>query len=178
MAITVGTDTYISVEDARTYAVANDLELPSEDADLELLLKRATKALDRRFGARYIGTKHTHDQPLAWPRDVSLVGTYRGTGESWNYTVDSDGNPRVFGSTIPVEMAEGTVEMAVCIDENKNPLEPNLAPYKSKEVTLGDLSSKYEYASAQAPLSSFNTVYVVLRPLLKKNTGIAMTRGA
>ena len=119
--LTIGTDTYISLADARQYCVDNGLNsLPEDDAIAEALLKRAAKAIDRRWGNRFIGMKHTISQKMAWPRDVNISGTFRSQGENWLYTLDSDGNPRLFND-IPVEVGEAQVEMALLIDAGEDP---------------------------------------------------------
>lgn len=167
MALTIGTDTYISLADARQYCEDNGLNtLPEMDADAEALLKRAAKALDRRWGNRFIGTKRTIEQPLAWPRDVNIGGT-----------LDSDGNPRLFND-IPVEMGEAQVEMALLMQDGADPLVQNEAPITEKIVELDVIKTTTKYASAyQTP--AFYNVLIILRPLLvPANAGIKATRGA
>jgi hypothetical protein len=178
MALTLGTDTYISLEDARTYCTNMGVgPLPTEDADAEALLKRAAKALDRRWGNRFIGVKSSLSQAMAWPRDVAVTGAYRGQGESWAYTLDSDGNPRDFNS-IPVEMGEAQVEMALFIEAGEDPLQQNAPTMSEYSVTVDVISETKKYAhSYQQP--AFYNVLVILRPLLVPTSGsISATRGA
>lgn len=178
MALTVGTDTYISLADARQYCTDNDLEaLPEDDTEAEKLLRRAAKALDRRWGNRYLGVKATLAQTLAWPRDVAVSGSYRGQGESWMYTLDADGNPRDFND-IPAEMGEAQVEMAVLMQNAADPLQQNQTPVIEKSVEADGVSISKKYATpSQEP--AFYRVLIILRPLLKPIGGsISATRGA
>ena len=78
MAITVGTDTYITVADADTYVdlfylsadakkVAWDL---LSDADKEILLRRATQSLEN---IKYPGFKQEENQTLSFPRHSNAL---------------------------------------------------------------------------------------------------------
>lgn len=177
MTITVGVDTYISLADARQYVIDNGLSsLPDDDADAEALLKRAAKGIDRRWGNRFIGMRRTYTQKLAWPRDVNVQPGYRGPGEAWLYTLDADGNPRLFND-IPPEMGEAQVEMALLMQDGADPLEQNEAPITEKSVEVGGIKSVKKYASSyQTPL--FYNIATILRPLLVPVGGIKATRGA
>lgn len=172
----VATNSYITLADARQYALEQGLDLPQVDADAITLLTRAAKALDRRFAGRYLGVKAKAANAMQWPRLVGVVGNYRGDGEVWNQQIDSDGNPRDL-SLIPVELGEAQVEMALYIDAGADALLGNADAIKSESTSVGDLTTSVTYANSSAPTSQFNTVYVILRPLLKQNTGLKMTRG-
>ncbi len=73
MALTVGTDTYISLTDADAYLAANYLSTDTKliawvaltDANCEVLLKKAAKTIDRQA---FIGQKKVSTQTMAFPR--------------------------------------------------------------------------------------------------------------
>lgn len=73
MAITVGTDTYISLADAETYFANHYLSTDDKlvawntlsDSDKEVLLRKATQKID---AMPYMGFKADNDQELAFPR--------------------------------------------------------------------------------------------------------------
>lgn len=80
MAITVGTDSYISLTDANTYMSNNYLSTSSElatwnalsNADREVLLKKATKKIDRQI---LRGVRATNTQVLEFPRAIRVTET-------------------------------------------------------------------------------------------------------
>lgn len=176
MALTVGTDSYISLADAREYATMFALDLPTDDTEAEALLRRAVKALDRKYANRYMGYKKTIEQPLQWPRNVGEFNTYRSAGELWGYTVDADGNPRDF-SVIQPELGEAQVEMAVLIQNGEDPLAQSQPKATEASDSIGDLSTSRKYKVPYAP-DTFSRVSTVLRPLLLVSIGIKATRGA
>lgn len=82
MTITVGTDTYITIEEVDAYLestrLAADAQLVAwgglEDGDKEILLRNATYAIDR---IRFTGKKNDPDQTLMFPRDIAGVSPLR-----------------------------------------------------------------------------------------------------
>ena len=179
MTITVGSDSYISLADARTYVAANGLTaLPLLDADAEALLKRATTSLDRLYGAKYLGSKCSMSQLLAWPRFVG-TGYPHGPGESLYVTIDSDGNPRDFTGLQP-ESGQAEVELAVMIQAGTDVYaqpDPFLSVERNKVSTL---EQEKQFKSAQGYRSdALYKIALILRPILVSSTGqVAITRGA
>lgn len=182
MANILGTNTYITTEDARIYADENGLELPADDTQLELLLRQASKLIDRRWGNRFLGFKAVPSQPMAWPRIVT--NTFRAQGEEWLFTMDSDGNPRSFSGLQP-EVAEATVEVAAMLNDDKLIIEertlydqpaPAIASEKSE---LDVLKEEVQYASPHGhKVDHFWKIKLILRPLLSVATGPKLARGA
>jgi hypothetical protein len=178
MALTVGTDTYISLADARTYATMYGIAgvEDGDDTTAEANLKVAARMLDRMYNNQWIGIKKTLEQSLAWPRNVGEFGTYRGEGESWNYTLDSDGNPRLF-NTIPAEVGEAQVELVGLITGGLDVLaqvENAITSYTDK---VDVLSVSRDYKSPYKVDPMFR-VRLILRPLLQVKYGLTATRGA
>lgn len=179
MAITVGTDSYISLSDARAYAVSAGLAtLPLLDADAETLLKQATTALDRIYGGKYLGMKATIEQKLLWPRTFAGMVPH-GTGE-WPYIlVDSDGNPRDFSGIQP-ELGYAEVEMASMLQAGTDIYTQPLPFVSMERNKVSALEQEKQYVGAQGYRSDpLYKVALILRPILNKNTGsLSITRGA
>jgi len=75
MAITVGTDSYVSVADADTYwTERNNLDWTTADtAYKEKALREATEYIDGTFEGRWIGEHPgSASQVLAWPRNGAV----------------------------------------------------------------------------------------------------------
>lgn len=109
MALTLGTDTFITLADANTYHAArlhadawtapigtndNGDPIPLPDATKEAALRMATAMLNRH---RYAGRITSITQALAWPR----------TG-----VTDPEGRP-IPSSGIPAALAHATAELAL-----------------------------------------------------------------
>lgn len=177
--ITVGTDSYITLANARTYATLFSLSgvesaadlldvgaVAAADATAEANLKIAAKSLDRVFGNKYLGTKATSTQSLAWPRNVGQVGT----------SIDADGNPRDF-SSLPVELGEAQVELCSLIQSGVDVLAQIDGAVTSVIEELDVLKSQKQYAKS-FQIDPLHRVKTILRPLLSTKVGITMTRGA
>lgn len=179
MALIVGTNSYISLVDAQTYAAQNGLTLGANDAATETLLLQATTAMDRIYGNRYLGQKQTEGQPLGWPRLVSNYQNPHYEGE-WSYvTVDSDGNPRDFSGLQP-ETAWAQVELAALQQAGTDPYAQPNPTLKRLKQKVSSLEEDKEFANAQGfQVDPLYRVTLVLRPLLRVSTGsIPITRGA
>lgn len=165
--ITVGTDTYISLADAQAYASNNGLTLGANDAATETLLKRATIAIDRIYGNKFLGQKASETQSLAWPRNFASA------------TIDSDGNPRDFSGLQP-ETGYAEVELAALLQAGTDPYvqpEPFLSQIRQKVATLEE--EKQFKASQGYRTDPLYKITLILRPLLMNQSGsVSITRGA
>lgn len=180
MTITVGIDTYISLDDARAYVTANGLApLPVDDTDAENLLKQATTALDRLYGNKYLGQKSSMTQPLAWPRIVTMTPIPYYAGE-WPYvTYDSFGNPRDFSGLQP-ETGYAQIELAkliqASVDIYAQPA-PRVIESRNKVATL-EQAQKFAGSQGYSEDSTYK-VGLVLAPILRNaGASIPITRGA
>lgn len=179
MAITVGTDTYISLADARAYVAANALAaLPTDDTDAEDILKRAAVAVDRNYGNKFLGQKASITQSLAWPREFASAQPH-GTGEWLYQNYDSDGNPRDFSGLQP-ETGYAQVELAVLINGGTDVYaqpDPFLSQLRQK---VSSLEEEKQFKAAQGYRTDpLYRITLILRPLLRTSTGaIPITRGA
>lgn len=73
MSITVGTNSYVTRQELIDYADARGITVP-DTADTDVLLINAADFMETYEG-RYIGSRATAEQALAWPRQgVMLLG--------------------------------------------------------------------------------------------------------
>ena len=169
--LTVGTDSYIAVADAEAYIAAQGLDALS---DPEVLLKRATLAIDRIYGARFIARKILTTQPLAWPRSEGYSYTVDENG--YFYFIDSDGNPRNT-NLIPAEVQQATVELAVMMDAGTNPYTQPDPFVKDESVQIDVIKTSSTYASNIGHKSDpLYLITLVLRPILKNGGSIKFVR--
>lgn len=181
MALIYPTETYITVDDARSYADTMGLSLPpvgteedeTDDSAIELLLKRAAIYLDRLYGARYIGNRTAVPaSKLYWPRTV--VNYY-----------DSLGNWRddLTYTSVPAELGMAQVELAsMMFSDDYDPFAPPEPSLKKETSKLEGLELTLEYADVGGYVENdLNKIDLILAPLLKvysKNSGrITSTRG-
>lgn len=178
MPITVAVDTYVTIADANTYLTGMGYDELDANLD-EQLLKRATKAIDRKFGNRFLGVKTLSDQPLYWPRfatDQTSVYQYNAYGDLVQWT----------STTIPQELKEATAELARMLSAEVpfNPYAQLDGAVKQKSESVdGAVSVSYTYASPiQERGTEWNTLELILGPLLGAPRGmsstLAMGRGA
>jgi hypothetical protein len=152
MAIIVGTDTYISLADAQTYLSGHYISTDSKmsawnalnDADQEILLKKATLIIDRQ---PLVGYKATETQALAFPRTIysevpnELYNSPIFYSDHW-YTQTAVPNEVKYAQCeIAIEMVTGTSNRA------------SLQRQGVKSFTLGNLSETY--SGAQNSLVSY-----------------------
>lgn len=76
MAITLWTDTFVTLEDANAsrYLAGNENWLQKTDPEKETLLKNATKRLDWQT---YRGSREETTQALEWPRNISQAEPWK-----------------------------------------------------------------------------------------------------
>lgn len=168
MALTVGTDSYASTIEADDYCALAGID-PLGTA--EASLKQATLALDRLYGARYIGIKEQLDQPLHWPRRPTAANIDQST--DW-FVFDAFGNYRNF-TGIPAEVKQATIELAVLIEAGTNPYAQPASQVTDETVELDVIktSKKYSTGYAAEPLYKIS---VILAPLLQAGVVIRKVR--
>jgi len=99
MALTVGVDTYASLDDADAYwdDRNDDVWLEATDFAKAAALREATQYLDGSFD--WIGWLRSETQPLAWPRTYARItdGPFRG---------------KLVTDSVPSKVREATCELA------------------------------------------------------------------
>ena len=179
MAITVNTDTYISLADADTYVSANYVSTDTkyttwdalEDADKEIYLKRATKKLDRQI---LRGAKAVDTQTLQFPRALKLCNRRY---EQAVYGVDVNGDRDWYvESAVTQTVKDAQVEEALSLvtqgtTANKR---AELQAQGVKSFSLGNLSE--DYGSASTTQNKTQLLSVEAKELMKFYTigGVAL----
>ena len=143
MAITVGTDTYISVTDATTYVAENYLTTDTiyttwaslSSTQKEIYLRRATKKIDRQ---PLVGVKSVSTQTLQFPRAI-LTQYAREDVPLLNIWLDTDW---VVETTVSQKVKDAQVEEAVAMAITP-PKRLDLQRQGVKSFSLGNLSESY-----------------------------------
>ncbi|MBN8189540.1 hypothetical protein JF540_22910 [Salipiger thiooxidans] len=153
MALTVGTDSYITVEDATTYAIAYGKAFSGTTDALEAALRRATRWIDATYRSRFPGYRTDgRAQALEWPRTDAT---------------DASGE-EIAVDEIPVEIENATVEAAVRELATPGSLSPDVVPGQTKTLTaVGSLRwtpTGQGGADAQKPVVA--VVDGILAPLI------------
>lgn len=142
-------NSYISLADARAYALDRGVVLSAVDADLTAILVKAADYVDS-FRAQYMGTKVSGDQTMQWPRTgVSVEG----------FAIDS--------TAIPALLQAAQVEAAIAITNGAD-LRPvgNAAPVYMEKV--GPLETRYDTRGGRSTLvPRVTAVESLLRPLFR-----------
>jgi hypothetical protein len=151
LAITVDTDTYISLSDADTYVGENYISTATEyttwdalsDSDKEIYLKKATKKIDRQIlrGVKAVVTQ-TLEFPRAIPTDLHRTERYS------NVTIATNGD-YVVESAVTQRVKDAQVEEALSLALADAGSGANAGTRKQlqaqgvKEFELGDLREVY-----------------------------------
>jgi len=155
MAVTVGTDSYISASDADTYAsnyfISDDLSTwnNASTSEKEAALRQATQYIDSKFRDRFVGIIQSTAQELEWPRSNAV-----------------DRSGRTLTGT-PSVVKNATVELAkerLVADGNLVPVEERGG--KVKREAVGTL--KVEYMDDAPPGRTYQFAEMLLSQVLEK----------
>lgn len=158
MAITVGTDTYITVAQADSYWSArnNSTWSAASTAEKEKALLEATQFLDGSYN--FIG-EHRADEttyPLAWPR----YGVEVQTGNFAGVFIDSD--------TVPQQIKDAQAELALeALSARLDPVQDRGGHIKNVKVDVIEV----EYFDWAPSSKTFKFVTKILRPFLEGGPG-------
>lgn len=73
--IVIGANSYVSIIEIRAYCEARGIELPTAEADVEVMAQLAFDYIES-FRARYKGKTTTENQRTAWPRTGVVIDCY------------------------------------------------------------------------------------------------------
>jgi len=147
-----GANSYIDVSEARAYADARGLSLPSDDQAVERLLVSAMDYLEARR-AEYKGTKANPANPLQWPR----AG------------VEIDGVP--FPSdAIPIELKWAQAQLAVEQAAGRDLMPTSTGKEVISERVEGAVERKYNPSGDPNAQPIFTKVEAFLKPLLRDSS--------
>lgn len=124
--IIANANSYISIADTRTYALARGTTLSAVDADVEELI---IKAMDYVESLGFKGIKFTQDQALQFPRANVYVD---------GYLISTD--------EIPSDLIKGLNEVILSINNGEDPL-ADIARVQSS-VKVGSLEVEYAPGSS------------------------------
>ncbi len=135
-----GANSYVSETELTTYAIARGITLVGDEEELLI------NAMDYIESLAFIGLKWTRDQDLKWPRsDVWIDGYY----------IDSD--------TIPNELKNGQMAVAIAVDQGNGPLKT--IDRQTKRERVGELEVEYMDGSSSTPI--VRTINSSLAKLMK-----------
>lgn len=172
MTITVGTDTFISLNDAEAYFAARlyaeawtapigwngDIPIFRDDATKEAALRTATAMLNRQ---KYAGRVASFSQPLAWPRignalfDARYSSPWQADAQApviGGGILDQEGR-LIPSNTIPKAITEATAELALYLlryDLTDDRTRRGVLSVKSERV--GDSRTDYDATSTNDTL--------------------------
>jgi hypothetical protein len=173
MALTVGTDTYISQADATTYVSGHYAStetnytawaaLTSDNKDA--YLSRAAVIIDRQ---PIVGVKAVETQTMEFPR--AIYSNYKG-GLDWpTISLDYSGNWYI-QSSVPASVQYAQVEIALALAIGES-VRVTAQREGVKSISLGSISESYFAASTANNVPSFEA-RELLRPYLAHSVGIA-----
>lgn len=142
-------DSFATVAEARTFATNRGLTLPEDDADVEVLLR---KAADFLIGIedRFQGQRSTSTQRLPFPR----------------YDVLTPGGYALNSNAIPDCLKDGQIQLAV--DGNTTALRPNGTGREVVREKVGALEKQYNPTGGNSVDPVFNAAMDLLKPIFKQ----------
>lgn len=172
MAITVGTDTYVTLAEANTYVDDNYISTSTKyttwsaltDSDKEIYLKKATKKIDRQL---LRGLKAIATQTLEFPRAIQSDYGYNYIGNVYlvrrfhpDYVVETEVSQAV--KDAQVEEALGVMSTSESSDRRAE-----LQAQGVTEFSLGNLSEKYAITGAGSSSKSTDLASQEAKELLR-----------
>ena len=157
MAITVGTDGYISIAEAVAHADSVGASFDGVVADQEAALRRATRWVDATYRIRFSGYKTAkRTQSLEWPRTDAE---------------DANGE-EIPVDEIPVEIKDATAEAAIRELAKPGVLAPDVVPGEQKVLTqVGEISwTSLASGGADAQRPVVSVIDGILAPLIGGKT--------
>lgn len=148
-------ESYASVALARSYATAHGYTLPTDDAEVEVLLRKAAQYLEG-LREEYQGSRASAEQGLEWPR----TGVYLYGFEF----PDSD---------IPGPLARAQCQLAV--EALTTDLQPNSVGPQVLRRKVDVIETQFADIGQAAPRPVFRKVDGLLKPLMR-NYGPAPLR--
>jgi hypothetical protein len=156
-------ESYVSVEDAQTYAERRGLDFDvSPPDDLEAALRRATTWIDATYGPRFGGTrKNGRAQALQWPRADAT--------DAYGEDVPDD--------EVPVEVVHATIEAAVRELATPGGLNPDyVGTERVVREKVGDLEVQYADGKGGADDARpvISVIDGILAPLIGGASGVGL----
>lgn len=142
-----GANSYVSVADAKVWAGARGLTLPSADADIEKLIVKAMDLVES-YRSRFSGSKTDSAQALQWPRTgASLDGA----------ELDDD--------VIPTELKSAVYQLA--FEAQSTDLQPTGSGQEVLREKVDVIETEYAKRGSGSVTPQFNKAMAFLEPLFK-----------
>ena len=147
MALTVGTDSYLSVADADTYWSDrnNSTWSAASEAEKEAALREATQYLDANY--TWTGVLSVSDQVLDWPR----FGAY-----------DDEGREL---SDIPTKVGQSCAELALAALSSRLVPVGSASGQETKKEKVGDI--EVEYYEGSSTVGTYDFVDMLLSSFIE-----------
>lgn len=118
-------NSYLSIEDARTFAANRGIVLPADDDEVAVMIIKAMDYVES-FGCEYQGKPTYPTQALTWPRTGAIINCAEFPGDQ-----------------IPSDLKAALAQSIIAVNSGIN-LFPNIVPqdYVTEE-TVGPITTKY-----------------------------------
>lgn len=146
-----GANSYVSVADARSYALDRGLTLPDDALACEQALVKAADYLDTHYENRLQGRPVATDQTMQWPRQYVYVDS-----RLLSYTA------------IPARVVAAQIEAAVAITAGVDLSPSGVTSAPVKRTRVGSLETEYATEGGRGRTSpKVSAVDRLMRPLLR-----------
>jgi len=153
-----GSNSYTSLADARSYALARGVVLSAIDADLEAQVLFAMDYLES-FSLRFKGCRYSRDQSLSWPRMGVVI-------DGWPWS----------GIEIPRQVITAQLALIVEIHQGEDPYNPSSAALPVvREKVEGAVEVEYANPATAFKVGKTQQSSTLIRMLLK-NSGLFAIR--
>lgn len=153
---------YITVAEARSYALARGVTLSADDATVEIQILKAMDYIES-LGESFVGYRkwptvtgtYEHEQALSWPRESVYIDRYYMNSEK-----------------IPPQLKNAVCQL--CIEQqNGVDIMPNSTGNVIIKEVVGPLETEYSEATSNSssPAPNLRQVMAILRPLLGGSYG-------
>lgn len=153
-----GANSYVTLVEARAYALTRGVEMTDVDSKLEMYLVKAMDYLESlRYGFK--GRKTNADQALQWPRYCVYIDGYAISSEA-----------------IPTELKNAQMQIAMAIQSGIDfmPTASGEAFVISEKV--GPIETKYSEGVSTSGVPIVRTVEALLAPLMNIGFGLVTER--
>ena len=145
--IVAGANSYVTVEEARAFALLRGVTLSAVDAEVEILVIEAMDYVEAK-GSKFKGSKYTRDQSLQWPRSGATVDGYT-----------------VLTTEIPTDLTNAVSQLV--IDGQDETLQPTGAGQEILKEEVGPIKIEYAERGSSTVSARFNKAEAFLKPVLR-----------
>lgn len=153
-----GANSYVTVAEAKTYATARGVTLPTPDSAIEPLILQAMDYLES-LRSDYKGIKANQTQPLQWPRTgVTIDG----------YAIDSN--------VIPTELKNAEMQLVMDVANGLDPMAASDGSAFIVKEKVGPIETTYSEGVATSGMPILRRTEALLTPLLERQGLLTVER--